>query len=810
MPRSATIQSNFTSGELDPLLKARVDVQHYYNGAERMRNVLPLPQGGFTRRPGLLFENELPETLTQIVYTTSANSVPRGGTAANANDDSETTVVKSTEPISTLNPYVLFKVFLSSNHIVNFADVVLLSQTVATTNGAEAQWQIQYSTDDATYTTLSTNFDVVGTTNAVAAITRRVTAPTSTGVNASYLRVAKIGGTDGSTGVAQLAEFRAWTFSGTPSEVRLVPHEFSTVQRYLGAFTDRNLRIFKAGDFQTDIPSPYKSSELKVGSSTETGFGSIAWTQSFDTLLTFHKNYPIRQFIRDGADNEWQVQDWSILNTPSDPFENITITSIQPNATTATALVMGSTSGTSTADVLKFVRGNGGYCQIDSVTGTSQMNVSSIKPFDTTELVAAEEWTLEELVWSSSRGFPVSGVFFQGRLAIGGSRDLPNSGWLSKAGNVHDFNVGKANASDAIQFTLDTDDVAAIYQVAAGRHLQFFTQSSEFYVPKSEEDALTPSNVTLRRTTQRGIKQGIKAFDSAGASIFLQAGGKALREFLFTQLENAYTANNLSLLASHLIDDPIDVAFRKSTSTDEADLMLVVNDDGTLTVVVTLRDQEIVGFSNWKTDGTFVKAGVDGSDMYTAIKRQIEGSTKVYLERFDSTLLTDSAVTGAASSTATLAHLKGETVVGLLDARITSDITVSTADGTITFPRASTTAFEAGLHFPDVSTDSAGSEWIVRDMPLEANLPDGTSIGRRKRVVEATLRLKDTKGLRVNGNEVPFSNFGSTLLDIAIPDFTGDKTVRGLAGWDEFAQVTLDGPRPQKATVLGLAKKVAV
>ena len=95
-------------------------------------------------------------------------------------------------------------------------------------------------------------------------------------------------------------------------------------------------------------------------------------------------------------------------------------------------------------------------------------------------------------------------------------------------------------------------------------------------------------------------------------------------------------------------------------------------------------------------------------------------------------------------------------------------------------------------------------------MPLEANLPDGTSIGRRKRVVEATLRLKDTKGLRVNGNEVPFSNFGSTLLDIAIPDFTGDKTVRGLAGWDEFAQVTLDGPRPQKATVLGLAKKVAV
>lgn len=804
MPRSKTIQSNFTSGELDPLLKARVDVQHYYNGAERMRNALPIPQGGFKRRPGLGFKNELPEQLTEIDYGTTATA-PRGGTAANAGDQDETTLVTSTEFISTIDPFILLKVDLSSDHVVNFADVVLLSNSVASTNGAEAEWGIYYSTDDATYTQIGNSFDSVGTTNANAAITRRVTAPTTTGLIARYLQVEKVGGTDGgSTATASLAEFRAYTFSGSPSNVRLVSHEFSTVQRYLGAFSDLNLRIFKDGVSQVDIPSPYTSAEL--GSTA----GSITWTQSLDTLLTFHGSHPIRQFIRDGADDEWQPQDWTILNTPTDPFENVTVTSIQPDATTAATITGGSTNTFSTADEVRYIRGGGGYVSIDSVTGTSVANVTSIKPFDTTKSIPAQEWTIEELVFSSSRGYPIAGTFFQGRLALGGSRDLPNSGWLSKAGAVHDFNVGQGNANDAIQFTLDTDDVAAIYQVNAGRHLQFFTQSAEFYVPKSEEDTLTPSNVTLRRTTQRGIKQGVPVFDSAGATIFLQAQGKALREFLFTQVERAYTANNLSLLASNLIDDPVDIAFRKSSSTDEADLVLIVNDDGTLTVLVTLRDQEIAGFANWKTDGNFVNAGVDLSDMYVAVRRQIEGSTKVYLEKFDQNLLTDSASTGGASSSDTLDHLRGETVVALLDERIQADATVSTADGSIAFPRASTSSFEVGLHFPDISTDTSGYEMMVRDMPIEPNLPDGTAVGRKKRVVEGTARLKDTTGLAINGNEIAFSNFGSTLLDIEIQAFTGDKTVRGLSGWDEFGQVTLSQSRPQKATVLGLAKKVSI
>ena len=57
------LKSDFTSGEVDPLLKARTDIKHYFSGAETMRNVLVMPQGGFKDRPGLKFINDV-STLT--------------------------------------------------------------------------------------------------------------------------------------------------------------------------------------------------------------------------------------------------------------------------------------------------------------------------------------------------------------------------------------------------------------------------------------------------------------------------------------------------------------------------------------------------------------------------------------------------------------------------------------------------------------------------------------------------------------------------------------------------------------------------
>ena len=60
MTRLVQIQTNFSSGEIDPLLRARVDLAQYQNAAERLENVIVQPQGGVKRRGGMKYLFELP------------------------------------------------------------------------------------------------------------------------------------------------------------------------------------------------------------------------------------------------------------------------------------------------------------------------------------------------------------------------------------------------------------------------------------------------------------------------------------------------------------------------------------------------------------------------------------------------------------------------------------------------------------------------------------------------------------------------------------------------------------------------------
>ena len=60
MSRVVRIQTNFSSGEIDPLLRARVDLAQYYNALQTAENVVVQPQGGVKRRDGLKYITELP------------------------------------------------------------------------------------------------------------------------------------------------------------------------------------------------------------------------------------------------------------------------------------------------------------------------------------------------------------------------------------------------------------------------------------------------------------------------------------------------------------------------------------------------------------------------------------------------------------------------------------------------------------------------------------------------------------------------------------------------------------------------------
>ena len=64
MSRFVDLQTNFSTGELDPLMRARVDLDQYNNALAKATNVLIQPQGGLRRRPGTKHILELPNSST--------------------------------------------------------------------------------------------------------------------------------------------------------------------------------------------------------------------------------------------------------------------------------------------------------------------------------------------------------------------------------------------------------------------------------------------------------------------------------------------------------------------------------------------------------------------------------------------------------------------------------------------------------------------------------------------------------------------------------------------------------------------------
>ena len=66
MARIIQFQTNFSVGELDPLLRARTDLEQYQNGLETAQNVIVQPQGGVKRRPGTKFIHDFGSTFTDF------------------------------------------------------------------------------------------------------------------------------------------------------------------------------------------------------------------------------------------------------------------------------------------------------------------------------------------------------------------------------------------------------------------------------------------------------------------------------------------------------------------------------------------------------------------------------------------------------------------------------------------------------------------------------------------------------------------------------------------------------------------------
>jgi hypothetical protein len=350
-----------------------------------------------------------------------------------------------------------------------------------------------------------------------------------------------------------------------------------------------------------------------------------------------------------------------------------------------------------------------------------------------------------------------------------------------------------------VEATLDTNTLNTIIDIISGRDLQVFTSGGEFFIPQDTQQPITPTNFFVRTGTRNGVREGIRVVQLDSGTIYIRRQGKALSEFLYSDTTLAYVSNSISLLSSHLLKGPKEMAIRKATSTDETDLLLIVNeDDGSIVAYSLFTQQQVVAPSELITDGQFIEVAVDVTDIYVITKRTFDGTDKFFVEKFDSTVFTDCAFTGGAASGATSLPHEDASLNVIADGNVLSNETVSS--GAITFDRASTSSYEVGLPF----------NVEVTTMPVEKDIGTGTRLGFKKRIVEVNAVVDSTQHLSVNGVLLPIRAFDTAgTLDSPTAEFTGIKTLYGKRGYSREAKVSVTQEYPLKLTLLGLEYKVA-
>jgi hypothetical protein len=453
--------------------------------------------------------------------------------------------------------------------------------------------------------------------------------------------------------------------------------------------------------------------------------------------------------------------------------ESITIEDASATGGINTTHINGARTILSIIDLNTYTYTAGGAAN-ESIDGGGLVKIVTHAPSD--------QW--DEQSFSAVRGYPAAIAFHENRLVFGGTIQEPDALWFSKIGGFFNFDVGTALDNQAFSLVAATGDINEIRYITSSRDLQIFTDAAEFYVPAFLNQSITPTNAQIRKQTPYGT-QFVTPVLMDGATLFSQHGGNVLREYLYTDNENAYTSTAVSTAASHILQDPIDMDVVHGAFDGAESYAAVVTSDGNAAIFGSNRAEKRAGWVKWTScDGFGSVTAVDNRLFATIWERDI-----LKLCEFSEDVGLDSYIEGAGPtitvsssfSTGDVLDVVGRaTTSGRLDYLGTKTVS---AGGTISVSEfTGYSNFYVGLSF--------AVEIITN--PIDVVAANGPRTGDIRGVSSAVLDLKDTRSVTVNTRPL-----------VTTAAFTGKKEFR-LNGFSRDPQITISQNEPLPLQVNGL------
>jgi hypothetical protein len=402
--------------------------------------------------------------------------------------------------------------------------------------------------------------------------------------------------------------------------------------------------------------------------------------------------------------------------------------------------------------------------------------------------------------WTAGNGWPRTVSFYEQRLFFAGTSTYPQTIWGSQTAAYENFDQGTGLADESMEYAIATNKVNVIRWLQPSRDLIVGTGGGEFKVGRPQGEPLTPANVMVTQQTTYG-SWTIPPIQIGNAILFTQRARRKIREFSYAYQSDAYIAPDMTLLAEHITKGYIkDMDYQQEPDS----IVWSCTSTGNLLSMTYERPEEVVAWAEHKLGGTGVEVesvavitNTTQDQLWVSVKRTINSVTKRYIEYLDPNINVDSGITGTVSTATTsvsgLSHLEGETVKIVINDAVFPDATVASGSISITVPSGwSNVAIQVGLGYTST----------LKTMRVEAGSQAGKAQGLRKRWNEVMVRLLDTTGVKINGDQLPFRT-SSTPMGSGIGLFTGDKRVTNL-GWDRDGIIEIKQEQPLPLTVLGI------
>ena len=773
-------QASFAGGELSDYLESRRDLKKYNSGLKQAVNALVLPQGPLTLRPYFRQLGRARRLLEAVSLGGATLAAPAGGSAANATDGSDATFVQSGS-ISGAGPHELLTVDFHAPTAVSALDVGLFSGTSGGRISVEywdgAGWQV-LNGERAIRTV---------------ARSRRFCAPPAAPVAANVWRV--VARDLSAAGTVKLASLKVWVEGVSYGAARLRPFAYAREEAYDLMLMAGHGDVYAAdGGWLAGFALPFAGDEI----------AAIRWRQQLNTGLIFHPNRATVRVFREASGLEWQVGPAPFADLPDHDFGDVDYTngvsavwdfqfvnfsttgllfaitvdgeetsSIGPYTATDVAAGLGSKAPEIVAAIEELPNIYDGLTwsvvstptrlrvTFDGTGNEGQVIVNSTRVLNAAD--AAVSWQRVtkgkdggETIYSDGRGWPRCGIFYQQRLVVGGAPGTQNALLASVTGEYYSFNTELTTANGGFLAPLATEGSETIEEMLVSRTLLLFTSAGEWWLSNavlSKEEA-----PAFLKASDHGLRAGVPVVESGDGAVFVAKEGHALVEFRYNEVDQSFQTTRLSVLATHLVKDVIDLARRRATSDTDANLLYYVQADGRMRVVTLLREQEVTGFSRIDTDGDFLAVCVNEANSVTVLtERQVAGAPVRFIERQETGLLLDQAVSltlpEASTAVTGLTDHEGAEVWALADGEVYGPYTV--AGGAITLDKASTD-ITVGRWRPFLAETLPASREIAPKIVTESEVGYHT----------VRVSLKDTSSVAIGAN-------GADPVDVSLLFFGG-------------------------------------